>query len=305
MPKFLAIDTETTGVGYFDTPFCISTAWRYEGELKSDVRFDNTLVVPPGFTQFVFHNAKFDLQKLALSGALKTWDWRDIHDTEAMIHLLNEQQPKALKRLAKDILELETDEATALRAARKKLGLTKADGYDALPNDIIAPYARRDAEFTLLLAEHLYPQIESEPTLAELYAQEQELLGVLFQMEEAGLMVDEGYVASTTRSLAAAVLEADLNLREMTGNEDFNPGSWQQILAVMKERGIDLPDTKKKTLASVDDEFAQTLLVLRHNKKTFDYFKAIQGETKNGILHPNFKQWGTRGRRFAAGEADD
>lgn len=311
---YLALDTETTGLGYWDTAFCISWAWR-DGEIHSGVEYDFTpLEWRDTYEGLVFHNAKFDVQKLVQAGVLPSvLDWTCIHDTEAMSHLLNEQQPKALKRLAKEILGLETDEQEALRAARRKLGLTKADGYDALPREVLEPYARKDAEYTLLLFEHFWPQIQEDEVLLRLYREEQELMGVLYEMEGRGLGTDMQYVNYEAKHLAGEILEADLWLRDEAGEgswtekgQEFNYGSWQQLLEVLQGRGHKVDSTKKEVLEQLNDEFASRLLALRKGKKVYDYFRAIQTEVgPDGILHPNFKQWGTRGRRFSSGSEDD
>lgn len=311
---YLALDTETTGLGYWDSAFCVTMAYRSaDGSLISkyleasdkDAMEDLYCNMTYPDTELVFHNAKFDIQKLIpLVGGGP--DWLHTHDTECMSHLLDEQRPKSLKGLAKTLLGLETDETEALRSARRKLGLTKADGYDALPRDVLEPYALKDAEFTLLLFENLWPQIEGDPELLRLYREEQELMGVLFDMEAAGIGVDMDYVRSEAKNLATIILECDLKIRDMVGVEDFNPGSWQQVTAAFKERGIEIGSTKKEVLAELDDPLAATLLTLRSTKKQYDYFKSIQAEVgSDGLLHPNFKQWGTRGRRFSSGGESD
>lgn len=311
---YLALDTETTGLGYWDEAFCLSAAWRNESELQSVVRyapFEGQFVellaeLKHGPVEYVFHNAKFDVQKLVLAGVIGEPDWSKIHDTECLSHLVNEQQPKALKRLAKDLLGLDTDEAEVLRAARSKLKLRKEDGYHALPREVLEPYARKDAEFTLLLFEKLWPIVSEDEELLRLYREEQELMQVLYEMEGRGLGVDMEYVNTYTKELAGEILRIDLQVRDMVGNEDFNPGSWQQVQAALLERGHKVGSTKKAVLAALDDELADNLLELRHLTKLYGtYFKALQAETREAVLHPNFKQWGTRGRRFSAGANEE
>lgn len=309
--RVLALDTETTGLSYFDTPFLISSAWSSNGEVHSatwDVGDpDLKSHMEASTTDLVFHNAKFDLQKLELVGMFDWADWSpyQIHDTECMSHLINEQQPKALKRLARDILGRETDEEVVLRAARRAAGLRKADGYDKIPREVLEPYARADAEFTLALYETFWPLIENDPELLELYRGEQELLVVLYEMERAGLGVDMEYVNDQASTLALSVLEDDLAIRDMVGNEEFNPASPKQLLEALSARGVKVQSTAKAVLCEVDDDLARAVLRLRHNSKLHSsYFKALQQEVKDGVLHPNFKQWGTRGRRFSAGETE-
>lgn len=303
---YLALDTETTGLGYWDEAFMVSWARRHNGEIASGVAYVPEWDFDSDEQELVFHNAKFDVQKLVMCGFLTELDWTQIHDTEALSHLVNEQQPKALKRLAKDILSLETDEQEELKKVRRKLKLKKSDGFDQLPPDVLEPYARADAEFTLQLFEYFWPIVSNDPDLLRLYQEEQELMGVLYDVEAEGLGVDMEYVDATAKALAENILRLDLLCRDLTGSEEFNTGSWQQIQAALQERGHNPPDTKKETLAAIDDELAQAILELRHDTKQYGtYFKNIQAETRDGILHPNFKQWGTRGRRFSSGGTEE
>lgn len=304
---YLALDTETTGLGFWDTAFCVSMAWREpDGTLMSVVEEVDAIAEISTEDEWVFHNAKFDVQKLVLAGLLDEPNWARIHDTECLSHLVNEQQPKALKRLAKDLLGLDTDEQEVLRAARRKLGLTKADGYDALPWEVLEPYARKDAEFTLLLFEYLWPIVQADPDLLRLYREEQELMMVLYDMEQRGLGVDMEYVNDHTKVLAGSILELDLRLRDMTGDEDFNPNSPVQVKKALAARGLTLESTKKDVLKQLDDELVTTLLQLRHDSKLYSsYFKPLQTEVRDGVLHPNHKQWGTKGRRFSAGASEE
>lgn len=304
---YFALDTETTGLGFWDTAFCVSEAFRSDGELISNVYYLPDPDASWECKELVFHNAKFDVQKLVLAGAIEPpLDWAQIHDTECLSHLVNEQQPKALKRLAKELLGLDTDEQEVLRTARRKLGLKKADGYDALPREVLEPYALKDAEFTLLLFEHLWPMVEADADLLRLYREEQELMGVLYDMEQCGLGVDMKYVNDYTKELAGSILKLDLHLRDLTGDENFNPNSPIQVKKALAERGLTLESTKKDVLKQVDDELVEVLLQLRHDSKLYSsYFKPLQAEVRDGILHPNHKQWGTKGRRFSAGATDE
>src|SRR5438876_12419161 len=66
----------------------------------------------------IFHNPKFDIQKLELIGIsiMESKAPYHIHDTECLSHLLDEQRPKRLKYLAKELLGEETDEAKVISA---------------------------------------------------------------------------------------------------------------------------------------------------------------------------------------------
>src|SRR5687767_5875605 len=79
-PEAVAVDTETHGVGFYDEAFCATIAWRDdrgvqshylefdEDETGSGHRFLSEILAET--PKLVFHNAKFDLQKLILSGII-------------------------------------------------------------------------------------------------------------------------------------------------------------------------------------------------------------------------------------------
>ncbi|MEM2991060.1 MAG: DNA polymerase [Halobacteria archaeon] len=310
-PYYLAIDTETEGVDYFSYPFCISACsgdstwfWHLEDSDLSELR-----MLMSKAKGLVFHNAKFDLRRLEMIGLMNpldpTFDWTFIHDTECLSHLLNEQQPKSLARLAKDFLGKDTDEKEELRKVRRKLKLKKSDGYQNIPRDIIMKYAMWDAEATWELFMHLAPQVFSDSTLKYLYEEEQRLLGILYKMENKGLKVDLGYVENQAQLLSNKILELEVKLRDLVGKEEFNPDSYVQVQAAFKERNISLESTNKHTLLGVQDELAMTLLEYRRCKKIYKtYIVPLLQEQRDGIIHPNFKQWGTRGRRFSSGQVE-
>lgn len=308
----LAVDTETTGVAFFDTPVIVTTA-------ESDVDGVHTefYVLPDdadevrarlaGAEELVFHNAKFDLQKLALVGLLDpdTLDPHRVWDTECLAHLLDEHRRKGLKFLAREILGEETDEEDVIRKERRKLKLTKKDGYDKLPREVVEPYARKDAEFTIRLHDILRPQVESSENLRRLLALEQRLTFTLLRMETRGMGIAVEYVEETAKRYASEALTVELAIRDVIGDEEFNPNSPKQVGEAFKALGIELESTDKDSLGRVDHELGGMLLSLRTLKKMHGtYLKAILDEQRDGILHPSYRQHGTRTGRMSSGAYD-
>jgi ribonuclease D len=135
-PLGIAVDTETAGLGFYDSAFCVTIAWySSDGQLRSHYLessdpqiariVERVLRQTP---QLVFHNAKYDLQKLILAGLLDEDITADrIHDTEALAHLQDEHQRLSLKSLAREVLGLETDEEAALGAWFKEKKIKKED----------------------------------------------------------------------------------------------------------------------------------------------------------------------------------
>jgi DNA polymerase I len=306
----LAIDTETTGIEWHDVPFCATIAWREDGELKSEF-----LDLEAGYggklrfrmqqaDRWVFHNPKFDLQKLLLVGVLERSGLSPdrIEDTEACAHLLDEHQLKGLKFLAEKHLGETLEESDEVKKERRRLKLKKADGYHKLPRDLIVPYALKDAEFTLRLWELLKPQIEASEDLNGLYRHEMELSLVLLDMEARGMGVDLDYVERTAKEYNTRILAQRMLIADMTGDEDFNPNSPKQIAEAFAKLGIELESTDKAHLKHQEHPLAQAILELRSlNKMHGTYLQGIIAGTRDGIIHTGFRQHKPVTGRLASG----
>lgn len=311
-PTLIAVDTETTGVAYFDTPFCVSLAWDRDEEdyqshyieLDSDESREYVTNILSHTPELVFHNAKFDMQKLGLVGlfAPTERDPSTVHDTEALAHLLDEHRIKKLKVLAKDLLGEETDEAEAIRAAKREHKLTAADGFDKLPRDVIIPYAKKDAEFTIRLFDNLYPKLAAYSDLLGLYSTEQKLTFVLLEMESRGMRLDIGYAEAKAKEYNTKALTQELLIRDMVDNEEFNPNSPKQVTEAFADLNITLAGTGKEVLREVDHPLAQSILELRTLRKMHStYLKPMLSEQRDGVIHPSFRQHGTKTGRMSSG----
>lgn len=316
-PLGIAVDTETTGLGFYDEAFCVTVAWYSpDGQLRSHY-LETSLPEIASVTadmlectsQLVFHNAKYDLQKLILAGLLDENITADrIHDTEALAHLQDEHQRLSLKSLAREVLGLETDEEEALGAWFKEQKIKKGDrNYRDLPVDVLMPYAIRDAEFTIQLFRALYPEVAKYPDLLGLYELERNLTIALLRMERRGMGTDQAYLKAKAREYAKLALEQEVLIRELSGDETFNPNSWQQILKVMAERGFkDLPNTEADTLGALNDPLADAVVEVKKIRKIHStYLLGLIEESRDGLVHPNFRQHGTRTGRMSSGAATE
>lgn len=316
-PETIAVDTETTGVAFFDEPFCVTVAWddAQGGTIPLESHYielgeSNELVdeILSATKHLVFHNAKFDLQKLILYGVMGRGDIApdDIEDTEACAHLLDEHQLKGLKKLAKELLDEDAEETDDIKTARKSLKLKKSDGYHLLPRDVLIPYAVKDAEYTLRLYRLLKPQIEAVEDLARLYRAEMELTLVLLDMEAKGMGVDVPYAEAAAKEYNRKILAQTLLIQEITGDTDINPNSPKQIKEAFEELGIELEATNKLALRHLEHPLAGALLELRSLSKMHGtYLKPIVEEQRDGIMHPWFRQHRTVTGRMASGGAED
>lgn len=308
----LAIDTETTGVGWHDEAFMISIAtpeWSHvydkricEDESLWHEALDTVTSMLEDCDKIIMHNAKFDIQKLCRLGFPISLFADKFEDTQAIAHLIDEHQSTGLKYLAKTYLNESTDEDEVLKVYRRKAKLKKEDGYEPIPHEILAPYALKDAEFTLQLYNMLYPRMAKE--LQPLYDMEKQLTLALLRIEAQGMAVDTQYVTTKRKEYGDRIYKLKSRIGELAG-EEFNPQSHQQVLAALNERGFVVSSTSKDALKAVDDELAGLIVELREvNKIKSTYFDAMDKEPINGILHPNFRQHGTRTGRMSSGAAE-
>lgn len=339
-PDVVAVDTETTGLAFYDTPFLASYFWGdgkgFAVELDSEEGREACRTICAETPALLFHNAKFDIQKLRLVGlwerptvpvvlpeALAGVIPGGVHDTECIAHLLDEHRRKGLKPLAREVLNLETDEAEAISRGRRKHKLKKADGLDKLYEvepQLVIDYAIKDVEFTWKLFWTLWPQLKRYDDLLSLYELERELMWVLLDMETAGMGVDLDYVQDAAKEYAARVVRAEWKIEDATGLKVFkpeksgqktpegyfNPNSNQQLAEYFQGKGIYAESYDKHVLKTLDDPLAEALLELRAASKIHNtYLQPMLTEQKDGILHPNFRQHGTRGRRMSSGAAEE
>lgn len=311
----LAIDTETTGVGWDDDAFMISIAFRggvsrtlvsYVYDKRDNPYWSKYVETVMGYLQvadrIIMHNAKFDIQKLCRLGFPINLFADKFEDTQAIAHLIDEHQSTGLKYLAKKYLSESTDEDEILKVYRRKNKLKKEDGYEPIPNHILAPYAMKDAEFTLRLYETLWPRLSED--LYPLYELEKNLTLVLLGVEARGMKIDKQYVTTKRKEYGDRIFKLKRRIGELAG-EEFNPQSHQQVLHALSERGLVVSSTSKDSLKQVDDELAGLILELREcNKIKATYFDALHEEAQDGILHPNFRQHGTRTGRMSSGAAE-
>lgn len=317
-PDVIAVDTETEGGEWYHEPFAATIAWLNEDGVQShyfEILWDETCwylweILNSGAT-LVFHNAKFDIQKLILCSMLNRACVPQFEDTEALAHLIDEHSEKGLKPLAKRYLNESTDETKRLRVARRKLKLTKDDGMHKLPREIVIPYAKKDAEFTIRLWYFLRPKVEEYPELLELYLNELDLTLVLLDIEAEGMAVDKAYLVSKSKEYARLILEAGMSIEELTGKElyegpkcnrklcegcprckGFNPDSHGQVLQQLVLRGIHVSNTQAKTLKPHEgDALVAALLARRSFKKIYDtYLQGLLAIERDGIVHPHFRQ---------------
>lgn len=336
-PSLVAFDTETTGLGYYDQPFAATLSWRSpDGALRNgyyDLESDDAGVRRYALTEallacpsWVGHNLKFDLQKGMLHGVFG-WDdinARTMHDSQVLFFLLDENEKRGLKPLAVRFLGLDDNITRVYKSGKKqgetyttskqdykmereraRLGLTKDDGYHLLDRRVLIPYALKDTDFTLQLFERFYPRVK-ELDLLDVYRNEMDSAEVFLRIEEDGFKLDMEYLTAKASEYGVRVMKLMTKLIAESGRADFNPGSWQQIQAYYKKRGIKIDNTQATTLEELDDDFARLIVQYREDSKIHKtYLLGLLEEQRDGIAHPNFNPLGARTGRTSSGGAKE
>lgn len=248
-PRLIAFDTETTGLEFNDTAFCVSVAWPGpEGDEAHYIELAGFSFLAEKILKhakwWVGHNIKFDILKVINAGLVDRSEVPNIQDTEALAHLDDEHRPKGLKPLAvsvlgyNDTIEVEYKSGkrkgekyevprekweieNARKWAKKKYGLAsvKDVGYHLLPRGTVVPYAIKDAEWTLQLYRLLSPKVRQYEDLTALYKQEMELTRTFIDMESAGMRVDPEYVNAKVKEYARRILEHHWKIGAIVGKE--------------------------------------------------------------------------------------
>ena len=147
-----------------------------------------------------------------------------MHDTLLQSYVLESHRPHNMDNLALRHLDIKTityDEVTGKGASRIN--------FDQVDIGIATKYAAEDADITLRLHQHLYPQIMCNSRLDNIYLSlEIPVLEVLFEMENNGVLLDINMLEIQSRELGEKMLSLEEDAFLISG-QPFNLNSPKQI----------------------------------------------------------------------------
>ena len=176
--------------------------------------------------------------------------------------------------------------------------------FDHVPINVAGPYAAEDADVTLQLHQTLWPKLEAEPRLAELFRDiEMPLVTVLSRIERNGVLIDANMLAVQSKELEKRMLEIQREAYDVAG-EEFNLASPKQIqvilfeklgLPVLKKTPKGAPSTAEETLAELALDFPLPKLLLEHrgmSKLKSTYTDKLPGriDPGTGRVHTSYHQ---------------
>ena len=265
-----AFDTETTSLDYMDAEIVglsfaveaghaayVPLAHNYPGapeqlDREQVLERMRPLLEDPQYAK-VGQNLKYDMSVLANHGI----NLRGIaHDTMLESYVLDSTATRhdmdslALKYLSHKTIKYEE---VAGKGAKQL-------SFDQVALEQAAPYAAEDADITLRLHQRLWPDLEGQPSLKQLYQElEIPLVPVLSTIERNGVLVDVDMLRHQSQELAQRMQSIEQQAYEEAG-EAFNLSSPKQIQALLFEK-LGLPVLKKtpKGQPSTAEEVLQEL----------------------------------------------
>ncbi len=241
-------------------------------------------------------NLKYDAHVLANHGITL----RGIaHDTLLQSYVLESDRTHDMDSLARRHLGLTTIPYTEVCGKG-----AKQIGFDEVAIERATEYAAEDADITLRLHQHLWPQLEAEPQLAALYRDvELPVLDVLLHMERTGVLIDPFLLSQHSEELGRRLHALEGDAHELAG-QPFNLGSPKQLgeilfgklgLPVVKKTATGQPSTDEEVLEKLAEDYPLPKLLLEHRslsklKSTYADKLPRMVNPRTGRVHTSFSQ---------------
>ncbi len=180
----------------------------------------------------------------------------------------------------------------------------KQQTFNQIPLETAAPYAAEDADITLRLHQHLWPRLEREQELANVFTElELPLIQVLSQMERDGVLIDSMQLSQQSDELAQKIDALEQKAYEIAG-EKFNLGSPKQLQAlffeklgypVIKKTPKGAPSTAEEVLIELALDYPLPKIILEHRsltklKSTYTDKLPLMINGKTGRVHTSYHQ---------------
>ncbi|MEE4360439.1 MAG: DNA polymerase I [Pseudomonadales bacterium] len=188
--------------------------------------------------------------------------------------------------------------------------------FDQVAIEQAGPYAAEDADVALQLHRTLWPRLEAEPTLREVFETiEMPLVPVLSRIERNGALVDARLLSQQSAELASRMAELQKEAYAEAGTE-FNLGSTKQLQEVLYDRlGLPVlrktpkgaPSTAEPVLAELAHEYALPRIIMEYRglsklKSTYTDSLPQEIDPVTGRIHTSYHQAVTATGRLSSSE---
>ncbi len=241
-------------------------------------------------------NIKYDLHVFANHGITVQGY---VHDTMLQSYVIEAHKPHGLESLADRHLG--------------RRGLSFEDVCGKGVNQIsfaqvdvakATEYSGEDSEMTLHVHQQLWPQIEADAKLREVYERiEMPVSVVLERVEITGVLIDSAVLARQSHELAERMVALEAEAYSLAG-QPFNMGSPKQIgeilfgklgLPIKKKTATGAPSTDEEVLQELAADFPLPARILDHRslaklKGTYTDKLPLMVNPATGRVHTNYAQ---------------
>ena len=241
-------------------------------------------------------NIKYDTHVFANAGiAVQGY----VHDTMLQSYVLEAHKPHSLESLADRHL------------GRKGLSFEDLCGkgvhqisFAQVEIEKAAEYSCEDSEMTLHVHQHLWPQIEAQAGLLDVYRRiEMPTAAILGRIERTGVLIDSARLAAQSQQLAERMVALEQEAYALAG-QPFNLGSPKQIgeilftklgLPAKKKTASGAPSTDEEVLAELAADYPLPAKLLEHRslaklKGTYTDKLPLMVNAATGRVHTNYAQ---------------
>ncbi|HUG24094.1 DNA polymerase I [Piscinibacter sp.] len=244
----------------------------------------------------VGQNVKYDAHVFANAGiSVRGY----CHDTMLQSYVLEAHRPHGLESLAERHL------------GRKGLSYEDVCGKGA--NQIpfaqvevgrATEYSGEDSEMTLQVHQALWPKIEAEPGLLDVYRRIEMPVTLLLQrIERNGVLIDPAVLNAQSQQLGERMMALEREAHELAG-QPFNIGSPKQIcdvlftklqMPVLKRTASGVPSTDEEVLEKLAENYPLPAKILEHRslaklKGTYTDKLPLMVNPATGRVHTNYAQ---------------
>jgi DNA polymerase I len=334
----LAVDTETTGLRIYqqDRLFSVVVSTgtaNYYFNYKDYGDGSPCLPEPSikllqslleGNRLLFMHNAKFDMSVLAKEGLQVL---ADVHDTQVVARLIyNDHMSYSLDNCVKRDLGKEKDDKVKKYMDDNDLyrkhcipGKKTEDKiyyFDEVPFPIISEYACLDAQLTFELGQFQLAKLKElraldlgDRSIMNVYNNEKLITKVCHRMEQTGILIDREFCEKAIAFESERYTNAEKLFYNETGQELVNSG--KALGPIFEKLGFKPGATETGEyevtdyfLESVEHPVARIVQEYRDAyKRCNTYFRGfLYFADKDGYVHANFRQAGTKTGRFSVSD---
>ncbi len=311
----IAIDTETTGLDWWDRRFRVGGYVMYDPDVGGDY-------VPVGHETIFDDNqdGKWVADSIAELAKDKSRTWLmhnrgydenvcrrenilfagPIIDTMGLWWVINPHPDPNFSLKGLGARHIESKAAGEQRKLDQYIKSNKLKRYTQVPVEIMAPYAIQDGALTWKLWEAGMKRIPANQM--EVHDKEQEWIGLLSRMAARGVPVDRELAQEIIDNHLAEAHRIRVRIASKTGIRGFNPTSPQQVMLAASQLGGLIEDTTQASLeqSSLPRYFREGVVRYRKLMHTVgSYLEPMISISRNSIdgrVHTSFRTTTKTGR---------